>query len=196
MVLFGQRQTLRFIAGAVCGMTGLGCLFWRDLAALDLASEAIVGAGFVLAGTYIFSLGNMTSRGNNIAGLHMPTTTAWSMVWGTLFLTIYTLARGHGFPVDFSTDFYLALLYLAIPGTVIGFLTYLEVVKRIGAPLAAFSTVLYPAIALTVSTFFEGYQWTPAAIVGLMLIAMGNILVFAPAGVLRIASRMIARRTG
>jgi drug/metabolite transporter (DMT)-like permease len=179
MVLFGQRQTLRFIAGAVCGMTGLGCLFWRDLAALDLASEAIVGAGFVLAGTYIFSLGNMTSRGNNIAGLHMPTTTAWSMVWGTLFLTIYTLARGHGFPVDFSTDFYLALLYLAIPGTVIGFLTYLEVVKRIGAPLAAFSTVLYPAIALTVSTFFEGYQWTPAAIVGLMLIAMGNILVFA-----------------
>jgi drug/metabolite transporter (DMT)-like permease len=83
----------------------------------------------------------------------------------------------------------MALIYLAIPGTAIGFLSYLEVVRRLGAPLAAFSTVLYPAIALTVSTFFEDYHWTPAAAMGLLLIALGNMLVFAPAKVWEMASR-------
>ena len=62
--------------------------------------------------------------------------------------------------------------------------------RRLGAPLAAFSTVLYPVIALTVSTFFEGYHWTSAAAVGLLLIALGNMLVFAPARAWGIACRV------
>ncbi len=194
MVFFGDRLSLRFIIGASCGMAGLGCLFWRDLAQFSLGSTSLIGGGLVLAGTYVFSLGNMISRRNNAAGIDLPTATAWSMGWGALFLTAYTLFQGRSLPLSLSPEFYLALLYLAIPGTVIGFLTYLEVVRRLGAPLAAFSTVLYPAIALTVSTFLEDYRWSPAAVVGLLLIAFGNVLVFAPAKSLQIASRGFLRR--
>jgi len=195
MIFFREGQTARFVLGASCGMAGLACLFWRDLVRLDLDSSALIGAGLVLAGTYIFSLGNMASRRNNTAGIHLPTAIAWSMVWGVAFLAIYTLAQERDYPLDLSWDFYLALIYLAIPGTVIGFLTYLEVVRRIGASLAAFSTVLYPVIALTVSTFFEDYQWSLAAVIGLALIALGNMLVFAPARLMarwRRASRKLS----
>ncbi len=185
MVFFGERQSLRFVIGAFCGMAGLGCMFWRDLAQLDFTSSSLVGGGLVLAGTYVFSLGNMVSRRNMKAGLDLPTTTAWSMAWGTLYLALYTLMRGHEVTLNYSLGFYLALAYLAIPGTVIGFLTYLEVVKRLGAPLAAFSTILYPAIALTISTIVENYQWSLAAVIGLALIAFGNLLVFAPAALIR-----------
>jgi drug/metabolite transporter (DMT)-like permease len=193
MLFYGDRQSLRFIFGAMLGMAGLGCLFWHDLTQLDLGSASLIGGALVLAGTYVFSLGNMISRRNNAAGIDLPTATAWSMGWGTLFLAAGTLGRGQPLPLDLSWNWYLALLYLAIPGTAIGFLSYLEIVKRLGAPLAAFSTVLYPAIALTVSTFFEGYQWTPAAAVGLLLIAFGNMLVFAPARVWELASRASRR---
>ncbi|HKJ62191.1 MAG TPA: DMT family transporter [Hyphomicrobiales bacterium] len=185
MVFFGERQSLRFVIGAFCGMTGLGCMFWRDMMQLDFTSSSLVGGGLVLAGTYIFSLGNMVSRRNMKAGLDLPTTTAWGMAWGTLYLALYTLMRGHEVSLNYSLGFYLALTYLAIPGTVIGFLTYLEVVKRLGAPLAAFSTILYPAIALTISTIVENYQWSLAAVIGLALIAFGNLLVFAPAALIR-----------
>jgi drug/metabolite transporter (DMT)-like permease len=194
MVFFGERQSLRFLGGALLGMAGLGCLFWGDLAQLGMGGAALIGGALVIAGTYVFSLGNMISRRNNAAGIDVPTATAWSMGWGSLFLAIFTAARGTALPIDLPLDFYVALLYLAIPATVVGFLAYLEIVRRIGAPLAAFSAVLYPAIALTVSTFFEGYAWTPAAAVGLLLIALGNILVFAPVRTLQIASRAILRR--
>lgn len=185
MVFFGERQTMRFIAGAVSGMAGLGCIFYRDVAGLELTSASLIGGGLVLAGTYVFSLGNMVSRRNMAAGLDLTTATAWSMSWGALFLAAYALMRGQHFPVNLSMEFWLSLLYLAIPGTAIGFITYLEIVKRWGAPHAAFSTILYPVIALTVSTFAEDYQWTAMAILGLMLIALGNLLVFMPKSIMR-----------
>jgi drug/metabolite transporter (DMT)-like permease len=191
MIFYGDRQSLRFIFSAFCGMAGLACMFWRDLAQLDLTSSSLIGGGLVLAGTYVFSLGNMVSRRNMSAGLDLATATAWSMMWGTLLLAIYTLFSGQEVSLDYSLGFYAALAYLAIPGTVIGFLTYLEVVKRLGAPLAAFSTILYPAIALTISTFVENYQWSLAAVIGLALIAFGNLLVFAPAALVQEALRIL-----
>ena len=112
------------------------------------------------------------------------------MAWGTCFLTFYAVANGSAFPLDLSFSFVAALLYLAIPGTAIGFLAYLEIVRRLGAPTAAFSTVLYPVIALAVSTVVEGYRWTPEGAIGLLLILGGNVLVFAPARLLRHAAML------
>jgi hypothetical protein len=38
--------------------------------------------------------------------------------------------------------------------------------------------VLFPVVALNVSAFAEGYQWTAPALVGLVLVMLGNVLVF------------------
>ncbi|MNJ77458.1 hypothetical protein D3C77_749620 [compost metagenome] len=47
-----------------------------------------------------------------------------------------------------------------------------------GPARAAYCTVLFPVVALGVSTVAEGYQWTPPALVGLVLVMGGNLLVF------------------
>ena len=47
-----------------------------------------------------------------------------------------------------------------------------------GPGLAASCTVLFPVVALNVSAFAEGYQWTAPALVGLVLVMLGNVLVF------------------
>ncbi|NWN51489.1 EamA family transporter, partial [Pseudomonas sp. MAFF 301514] len=39
-------------------------------------------------------------------------------------------------------------------------------------------TVLFPVVALNVSAFAEGYQWTAPALAGLVLVMLGNVLVF------------------
>jgi len=196
-IFYGDHISGRVIAGALLGMTGLGCLVARDLVDLELGSSLLIGVGLVLVGTYSFSLGNMVSRRNNGAGLDLATSVAWSMAWGTLFLTLYALARGRPFPTDLSPSFLIALAYLAIPGSAVGFLTYLELVRRLGASRAAFTTVVYPVIALTVSTVFEGYQWTLFGALGLILILTGNVLVFAPATVLAgVGAALYLRRRG
>jgi drug/metabolite transporter (DMT)-like permease len=70
------------------------------------------------------------------------------------------------------------LLYLAIPGSVIGFTAYLTLVGRMGPERAAYCTVLFPVVALNISAWLEGYTWTPAALLGLALVAAGNVAVF------------------
>ena len=71
-----------------------------------------------------------------------------------------------------------SLLYLAIPGSVIGFTAYLTLVGRMGPERAAYCTVLFPVVALNISVFVEGYQWTAPALLGLALVMLGNVLVF------------------
>ncbi|TNY03362.1 EamA family transporter, partial [Escherichia coli] len=71
-----------------------------------------------------------------------------------------------------------ALVYLAIPGSVIGFTAYLTLVGRLGPERAAYSTVLFPVVALNVSAWAEGYRWTAPALAGLLLVMAGNVLVF------------------
>jgi drug/metabolite transporter (DMT)-like permease len=38
--------------------------------------------------------------------------------------------------------------------------------------------VLFPVVALNVSTIFEDYHWTAMALAGLVLVMLGNVLVF------------------
>ena len=38
--------------------------------------------------------------------------------------------------------------------------------------------VLFPLVALNISAVVEGYQWTPPALLGLLLVMLGNVLVF------------------
>ena len=58
--------------------------------------------------------------------------------------------------------------------TVIGFWSYLTLVGRIGPERAAYATVLFPIIALALSTWFEDFEWTALAAGGVVLVLIGN----------------------
>jgi uncharacterized integral membrane protein len=38
--------------------------------------------------------------------------------------------------------------------------------------------VLFPFVALAVSTVFEGYRWSVPAAIGLLLVVIGNLIAF------------------
>ena len=59
----------------------------------------------------------------------------------------------------------------------VAFVTYLTLVKRIGAGRAGYSSVVIPVIAMGTSTVFEGYRWTALALLGMALVVAGNVLV-------------------
>lgn len=75
-------------------------------------------------------------------------------------------------------ELYGALLYLALFGSVIAFGAYFTLVGRIGPGKAAYSTLLFPLVALSISTVYEGYVWHLNGIVGLLLILGGNMVMF------------------
>lgn len=46
----------------------------------------------------------------------------------------------------------------------------------IGVARAGYISVVMPLVALTISTIFEGFEWSAAALAGLSLIIVGNAL--------------------
>jgi len=183
-IWFGQTPALRTLLGSALGLSGVGCLFWPEimtdgLSSGDINPDVLIGMGFAALGTWFFSTGNMVSVRHQKKGLKTPTTNAWGMLYGVLMMGLIVTIQG--VPLTFSLDegYIGSLLYLAIPGTVIGFTAYLMLVGRIGADKAAYSTVMFPAVALTVSTFYEGYQWTLLSVIGFSLVVLGNVMIFA-----------------
>lgn len=177
-IFFGQRPPARFGFAAVLGMLGIITLFWDDLLASGWSKELLLGIGLSALGTYGFSLGNMISLRHQRNGLETMTTNAWAMTYGTIIMGAIALIRGDNFAPEWTASYMGALLYLAIFGSVIAFGAYFTLVGRIGAGKAAYSTLLFPLVALSISTVYEGYVWHVNGIAGIVLILTGNMVMF------------------
>ena len=186
-LFFRQTPPGRFYLAALLGLVGIITLFWDDLQVSGLSSTMLPGILLSALGTYGFSLGNMLSIRHQRRGLETLTTNSWAMLYGTLIIGLIALLRGDNFTPQWTTSYLGALFYLAIFGSVIAFGAYFTLVGRIGASNAAYSTLLFPLVALTLSTIYEGYQWHANAIIGLVLILVGNLVMFArvPAGFIK-----------
>ena len=101
------------------------------------------------------------------------------MFYGTAVIGALALSQGESFAIDLTPQYIGSLIYLAVFGSVVAFGIYFSLVGRIGASQAAYSTLLFPLVALTVSTFGEGYQWHVNAVIGLGMILLGNFVMFA-----------------
>ncbi len=183
---FGQKPPLRFYCAAALGLTGIVTLFWHDLMSSGFSGSLLLGIGLSALGTYGFSLGNMISLRHQKKGLEVMTTNSWAMLYGTLLIATIALVRGDNFTPQWTFSYLGALLYLAVFGSVIAFGAYFTLVGRIGPSNAAYSTLLFPLVALSFSTIYEGYSWQINAVAGLVLILVGNLVMFArPPALLR-----------
>ncbi|WP_116138209.1 DMT family transporter [Trinickia diaoshuihuensis] len=177
-LFMGRALQPSAIVGAVLGLVGILCLFAPEVAQHAGDRTMWLGLGITLVGTMCFSVGNLLSSRMQSMGLHPTVTNGWAMLIGACVLTIGSLVAGFSFEPEWTPRYLGALIYLAVPGSVIGFTTYLMLVGRIGPERAAYCTVLFPFVALAVSTVFEGYRWSVPAGVGLALVVLGNLIAF------------------
>ena len=172
------KPSPRSLFGATLGVSGVCALFWTDLISGDWTGSNITGLLLAIGGTYSFSLGNMVSQHQQKQGRDVLTANSYALVYGSVTLGAWSLFHGYAFELELTTKYLGSLLYLAVPGTIIGFAMYLKLIGRVGAEKAAYSTVLFPIVALSLSTIFEGYIWTPLSLVGVGLALAGNVVIF------------------
>ena len=176
-LFLGRRATPRTLVAAALGLAGIFALFWPEVRRFDLADSGTAGLLLSLAGTLCFSLGNMASARAQQLGLPIVSCNAWGMAYGALFMLALALIGGAPFTFDSALPYVASLLYLAVFGSVVAFGAYLTLLGRIGADRAAYATVLFPLVALAISTLVEDYVWTPTAFAGVALVLAGNLLV-------------------
>ena len=176
-LFIGTRVSARVVAGAGFGIAGIAAIFWSELGAVDNDADTWRGLWMCLLATWFASLGNIISVRNQAARIPVVQTNAWGMAYGALLMAAYALVGGVSFDYDPAPAYTVSLLYLSVFGSILAFGSYLTLVGRIGADRAAYAAVLFPVIALGLSTLFESYQWTPRAVFGFALVLLGNYIV-------------------
>ena len=167
----------RVILGAGFGIAGIASIFWAELSAVDNNADTWRGLWMCLLATYFASIGNIISARNQKKGIPVIQTNAWGMGYGALVMAAYAIASEAPFNYDPSFNYSASLIYLSVFGSILAFGSYLTLVGRIGADKAAYAAVLFPVIALGLSTIFENYQWSLRAVFGFALVLLGNYIV-------------------
>lgn len=170
------------LIGALVGLSGITLVFWHEIdtargQSVTATRDVLNGLAIGLVATYFASLGNILSARNQSRGLPVLQSNAFGMAYGSLLMTLYALFRGAPFAFEWTNGYVVSLLYLSVFGSIIAFGAYLTLVGRIGADRAAYATVLFPLVALLISSVFENFVWTPIALLGVALVLFGNVMV-------------------
>jgi drug/metabolite transporter (DMT)-like permease len=176
-IFMGNAIRLRVVLGSCFGITGIASIFWSEVSVVENTADTWRGLWMCLIATYFASVGNILSARNQKSGIPVVQTNAWGMAYGALIMMVFAVIGGASFNYDPTFSYSASLVYLAVFGSILAFGSYLTLVGRIGADKAAYAAVLFPVIALGLSTLFESYQWTLQAVFGFALVLLGNYIV-------------------
>ncbi len=176
-IFFGVRAGMRIYTGALLGIGGIVVLFGPQVVAVSMSDSVFFGSVLAVAGALMASFGNMASQRAQKINLPVIQSNAWSMLYGALMTCVIVLAQGHSFTFDPSFAYVSSLVYLTVFGSIIAFSAYLTLLGRIGAHKAGYVSIMFPVVALLLSTLFEGLSLNATIIAGFTLVLAGNALV-------------------
>jgi len=179
-IWFGTPINLKMVFGAMMGISGLNLVFWPEIQWEDSNYNMFKGLIFAFVATYFSSLGNIVSVRNQKKGIPVFYSNAYAMTFGCLTMLMITMITNEPWNFSWNPQFLLSLVFLSVFASVVGFWCYLTLLGRVGADRGAYATLIFPIVALSISTVFEGYQWSLIAISGVVLILLGNYIILKP----------------
>ena len=176
-IFLKNRLELRVVIGAVLGLSGIILVFWPEVSDFETGSENLFAATLAVLATFLASLGNIASARNQREGIPVVQSNTYGMTYGALLMLVLAWSTGRGFNFEFTVSYVSSLVFLSVFASIIAFWSYLTLLGRVGVERAAYATLIFPLVALGISTIFEGYQWSAYAVIGIVLILGGNLLI-------------------
>jgi drug/metabolite transporter (DMT)-like permease len=176
-LVFGTRAPPAVLLGAVLGVGGVVLLFWPEVRAVGRGGGQGVGIAQAVVATALASSGNLLSQRLFSRGVGVVPGTAVAMGYAAVLVLAACALAGIPFTFDPRPAYVLSMAYLALFGSVVAFVAFLTLVKRVGAGRAGYTAVVIPVVAMLASTLFEGYRWSATALVGMALVLAGLVFV-------------------
>jgi len=176
-LFFGIRAGRRTLFGSLLGIIGIVLLFAPQIREISFTDAVFFGSILAIGGALTASFGNMVSQSAQKSGLPVVQSNAWGMFYGGLLSAAYSIWAGYPFVFDGSVGYIVSLSYLTVFGSIFAFGAYLTLLGRIGAHKAGYAMVMFPVVALLLSTLFEGLELDLPIIVGTALVLAGNVFV-------------------
>lgn len=172
LLLPEQRLTTVGTTGLLLGLAGVVVLVRPDPA--NLFTSDTVSVGLIFGAALSFALGSVLTQWLD-AGLPIETLEAWSMVGGAVLMHLLALALpGESLAaIDWTPRALVALAYLSVVASAIGFLVYFDLLEKLGAVEINLVSYLAPVVAAIVGFAFLGEVIGVATGVGFLLIFAG-----------------------
>ena len=177
VIFLKNRLELRVVGGAGLGLLGIMLVFWPEVTDFESGSENLFAAALAVLATLLASVGNIASARNQREGIPVVQANTFGMTYGALLMLGLSWATGREFTFEMTLPYVSSMVFLSVFASIIAFWTYLTLLGRVGVERAAYSTLIFPLVALGFSTVFEDYQWTAFAVIGILLILTGNLLI-------------------
>lgn len=171
-----EKFELSVVTAGLIGISGIILMFLPEFQDTHIDIPTIKGLGYAVLAAFLSSLGNIASAKSQKKGINVMVANAISMGFGGLFSLLIVMILGIPLTFDSSPAYGISLFYLSIFGSIFAFGSYLSLVGRVGPARAAHPLLLVPVFALIISAFFEDYEWSLYAVLGIVLILGGNIL--------------------
>ncbi len=175
----GKRPDLLKVLGVLIGLAGVALLVMPTGAAT--ATVDPVGAVVLACGSLSWTIGSLYSRTARQSASPALAIAMQMLVGGSLLLTL-SLALGEWTPeLHVTARSAASLLYLIVFGSLIGFSTYMWLLK-VASP-AAVGTYAYvnPAVAVMLGVLLAGER-VPARAVAAMTVILGGVAMVSIAG--------------
>jgi drug/metabolite transporter (DMT)-like permease len=179
IVLLGtQRLTLRLALALGIGLAGVAVLMSRSL---DLGGAPIDRLG---AGALIFAAGSWSVASALARKLPLPSskvmTSGTQMLLGGAFLAVAAVLLGEmrGFdPSAVSSRAWLSLLYLVVPGSVIGFTAYVWLLHRESPTKVGTYAYVNPVVAVILGYFLADEPLGLRTVLGTLCVLVSVVLI-------------------
>lgn len=138
-------------------------------------SASPLGAAALVFGPVCWSLGSVWSR-----RVEMPTgmmSVAVQMLSASGFLFLLSLLTGERLPLQASLSSVLAIFYLGIIGSLVGFTAYMFLLRRVRPALATSYAYVNPIVAMLLGVFFAQETVTPLGLLAMLVVLSGVGLV-------------------
>ncbi len=178
IIFFKEKININVLLGGLVGIVGLILIFNKELQLYSFDNNIIIGIILNLVGTYFASIGMLISQRNQKNNIPLVQNNTISMFVGASFVLLIAISTGNEIVFDFNFKYISSLFYLSIVGSVLGFGFYLKLLNNIGASKASYVNVITPVLALVISTLYENYTWGFLNSFGLILVILGNIIIF------------------
>jgi drug/metabolite transporter (DMT)-like permease len=169
-LLKGERLSVFKIAGVVLGFLGVCIIFWSDVRWTDQRSVAGMTAVLVSCVLQAFSLVLVKKHGQPISPLAMNLV---AMAIGTCVLLGAGFLTESDLPTVWTRPAMLSVLYLATVGSVLAFVTYYWLLKRIAAVYLSLTSFINPIVAVILGAAVLGERLSPSVFGGAALVLLG-----------------------
>ena len=167
---------------ALVGFLGLAAVLWPSIWAdggIQVEWMTLRQASLCLAGTLVVSVATMVQVRLNKHEVPVVTSTAFAMLFGAVYVGLYSLWQGYSFDLMKAPfSFFAALTFLILLGSIGAFSAYLKLVGLIGPNRGAYVNLGSAALALIISYFVgTSGDWQLIQTVGVVFILGGAVLI-------------------